>query len=180
MNKCKHYFHKDCIEQWFQKGKPTCPMCGTGYGVIIGPQPPGRMTIMKGDYPCEGYKCGTITVRWEIFSGVQTEKHQNPGRAFYGDSRNGFLPDNEEGREILELFKIIWERRHMFSVGRSVTRGQDNVVVWNGIHAKTNTCGGSSSYGYPDPGYFGRVKAEMAAKGVTVDDIKGKANDEGM
>ena len=27
-------------------------------------------------------------------------------------------------------------------------------------------------FGYPDPGYFERVKDELAAKGVTVDDFK--------
>ena len=27
------------------------------------------------------------------------------------------------------------------------------------------------SFGYPDPGYFQRVKEELAVKGVTVDDI---------
>ena len=29
----------------------------------------------------------------------------------------------------------------------------------------------SFSFGYPDPGYLERVKDELAAKGVTVDDI---------
>ena len=36
------------------------------------------------------------------------------------------------------------------------------------------SCQGSKfsfSFGYPDPGYFQRVKEELAVKGVTVDDI---------
>ena len=48
----------------------------------------------------------------------------------------------------------------------SVTTGRDDNVVWNGIHHKTNTSGGSSNFGYPDEGYFERVKAELSAKGV--------------
>ena len=51
-------------------------------------------------------------------------------------------------------------------MGRSVTTGRDNQIVWNGIHHKTNTSGGSSHFGYPDDTYFDRVKLEMAAKGV--------------
>lgn len=39
-------------------------------------------------------------------------------------------------------------------------------VIWNGVHHKTNTSGGSTHYGYPDNTYFGRVKEELASKGV--------------
>jgi deltex-like protein len=40
--------------------------------------------------------------------------------------------------------------------------------VWNGIHHKTNTGGGSSNFGYPDPTYLERVKEELASKGLVV------------
>ena len=45
-----------------------------------------------------------------------------------------------------------------------------DTVVWNGIHHKTNTHGGTSNFGYPDPTYFNRVKQEMADKGVVIED----------
>jgi hypothetical protein len=106
--------------------------------------------------------------------------------------RTAYLPDNKEGQEILKLFKIAWERRLLFTVGRSVTTGEDNQVVWGGVHQKTSTSGGATSFGYPDPTYFERgasrpricphptahpmllvsacaVKAELAAKGVLLD-----------
>jgi hypothetical protein len=35
---------------------------------------------------------------------------------------------------------------------------------------KTNPAGGTSNFGYPDPGYFSRVKQEFQDKGVTLDD----------
>lgn len=166
LNQCKHTYHRDCLKQWFQKGKPTCPYCSRSYAVIMGPQPPGQMTVNRHSWSCDSYSCGTIEIIWDIFAGVQTEKHQNPGVPFQGDRRAGYLPDNKEGQEILQLFQLAWERKQMFSVGMSVTRGTNNVVVWNGIHAKTNTSGGSSRYGYPDPDYFRRVKEELATKGV--------------
>lgn len=43
-------------------------------------------------------------------------------------------------------------------MGRSVTTGMDNQIVWNGIHHKTSLHGGSASFGYPDPTYLKRVK----------------------
>ena len=57
-------------------------------------------------------------------------------------------------------------------MGTSVTTGATNVVVWNGIHHKTNTQGGPSFFGYPDPTYFNRVKLELADRGVILENDK--------
>ena len=62
-----------------------------------------------------------------------------------------------------------FERRLTFIVGTSVTTGQTNVVVWSGIHHKTNLYGGSQNFGFPDQTYFLRVTQELAAKGVLKD-----------
>ena len=78
--------------------------------------------------------------------------------SFSGTHRTAYLPINEKGNEVLELLKTAFNRRLIFTVGRSVTTGRDNQVVWNGIHHKTNTSGGSSHFGYPDETYFDRVK----------------------
>ena len=51
-------------------------------------------------------------------------------------------------------------------VGTSLTTGQPNVIVWDGVHHKTNTSGGSTNFGWPDATYFSRVKDELKAKGV--------------
>jgi len=64
------------------------------------------------------------------------------------------LPDNEEGREVAKLLEISFQRKLTFTVGDSVTTGHKHVIVWNGIHHKTNTVGGPTQYGYPDPTYF--------------------------
>lgn len=66
---------------------------------------------------------------------------------------------------------MAFERRLTFAVGFSVTRNVDNLVVWNGIHHKTNTHGGSAGFGYPDPTYLKRVKEELALKGLTFDGV---------
>lgn len=67
---------------------------------------------------------------------------------------------------MLRLLKTAFERKLIFTVGRSVTTGKDNRIVWSGIHHKTNLNGGASFFGYPDPTYFSRVKEELASKGV--------------
>ena len=67
---------------------------------------------------------------------------------------------------MLALLVKAFKRKLTFTVGFSVVRGQDNCIVWNGIHHKTCTSGGSTNYGYPDATYFSRVKIELADKGV--------------
>jgi len=67
--------------------------------------------------------------------------HPNPGAPYYGTRRLAYLPNNDEGREICQLLKQAFDSRLVFTVGRSITIGQDNRVIWNDIHHKTSTTG---------------------------------------
>jgi deltex-like protein len=51
-------------------------------------------------------------------------------------------------------------------VGTSITTGQTNCVCWAGIHHKTSPHGGN--FGWPDPTYFERVRAELSMRGVVL------------
>ena len=84
-----------------------------------------------------------------------TEKN---GKYVPATTRVAYLPNNEEGKEVKKLIKTAFDRKLVFTIGRSVTTGQDNRIVWNGIHMKTNTSGGSANFGYPDATYLKRVK----------------------
>jgi len=53
-------------------------------------------------------------------------EHPNPGQPYNGTQRTAYLPDNDIGREVLELLQIAWERKLLFTIGRSVTTGKDN------------------------------------------------------
>ncbi len=64
------------------------------------------------------------------------------------------------------MLRECFNRKLTFTIGRSVTTGLDNQIVWNGIHHKTSTSGGAAYFGYPDPTYLKRVKEELAAKGI--------------
>ena len=67
---------------------------------------------------------------------------------------------------MLALLVKCFKRRLTFTIGFSVTRNQGNLIVWNGVHHKSKTSGGTAAFGYPDPSYFSRVKQELILKGV--------------
>mmetsp|Transcript_25173 Transcript_25173/g.24938 ORF Transcript_25173/g.24938 Transcript_25173/m.24938 type:complete len:188 (+) Transcript_25173:562-1125(+) len=145
-----------------------CAVCSMIYGEFIGDSPPGKMSwelYNKGQYPCEGYeKTGTYVINYSFWDGVRK------GVNYRGTRRIAYIPDTPEGREVLFLLIKSFKRKVTFTVGDSVTTGRSNVVVWNSIHHKTNTCGGTMTYGYPDPTYFNRVKLEMADKGIFLEE----------
>ena len=86
--------------------------------------------------------CGAIVIYYSFPSGIQGSEHPNPGRRYEGTARTAYLPDNREGREVLQLLRKAFEARLVFTVGTSVTTGRSNQVTWNDIHHKTNIYGG--------------------------------------
>ena len=122
------------------------------------------MQWTKEDFKCAGFPSGTET--WVIEYSFRSGIHPVTLKHYRGDGRVAFIPNTEEGREILALLVKSFRRRLTFTVGFSVVRGQDNCIVWNGVHHKTRTSGGSTCYGYPDETYFNRVRQELALKGI--------------
>ncbi|XP_051005828.1 E3 ubiquitin-protein ligase DTX3L isoform X2 [Acomys russatus] len=164
--KCKHEFCTSCINQAMLV-KPVCPVCQTSYGVQKGNQPPGNMvtTFLRGSLP--GYEdCGTIVIHYYIKDGIQTSEHPNPGKPYSGTQRKAYLPNNKEGRKVLDLLTKAFHHKLIFTVGYSRVLGISDVVTWNDIHHKTSQSGGPENYGYPDPDYLKRVKEELKAKGI--------------
>jgi deltex-like protein len=122
------------------------------------------MTTKDFKYRLNGYKdCEAIEINYSFNDGVQGANHPNPGAPYRGTHRTAYLPANKEGREVLRLLKRAFDAKLVFTIGRSNTTGQENVVIWNDVHHKTSTTG---QYGYPDPTYLKRVTEELAAKGI--------------
>eukprot|EP01015_Nassula_variabilis_P034627 TRINITY_DN8563_c0_g2_i2.p2 TRINITY_DN8563_c0_g2~~TRINITY_DN8563_c0_g2_i2.p2 ORF type:complete len:170 (-),score=24.07 TRINITY_DN8563_c0_g2_i2:139-648(-) len=158
-----HFFHLGCMKLMIGDKKCVkCPICSFIYGVLEGDQPQGTMDVyVDQGIHCDSYDdCATIVISYSFPHGKKN------GVQYKGTRRVAYLPDNEEGREVCDLLKTAFERKLIFTVGTSVTTGQSNVVVWNGIHHKTNISGGPAYFGYPDETYFNRVKQELAAKGI--------------
>lgn len=59
----------------------------------------------------------------------------------------------------------------MFTIGTSSTTGEQDTVVWNEIHHKTEAFSNHMGHGYPDPNYLDNVLSELAAQGVE-DDVE--------
>jgi len=163
----RHFFHKPCVGTWILTNK-QCPICKARYGVQTGTQPTnGKLTIRRQTESLGGYEGhGMIEITYHFSGGVQGPEHPMPGKRYPGTTRVAYLPDNDEGKQVLKLLEEAWKRRLIFAIGTSVTRGVDNQIVWNGIHHKTNPWGGPENYGYPDPTYLTRVKEELKEKGV--------------
>lgn len=85
----------------------------------------------------------TIEITYTIPSGIQGPLNPHPGQPYTGTVRTAYLPNNSEGKYVLHLLRRAFEDQHIFTIGRSATRGIDNVAIWNDIHHKTNISGGS-------------------------------------
>ncbi|XP_013387338.1 uncharacterized protein LOC106156570 [Lingula anatina] len=169
---CKHSFCTSCIDEYFKCGKPVCPVCGVIYGVIQGDQPSDGKMTWELDRSVQLPGCdrrGAYVITYTFPSGIQKEHHPNPGQRYKGILRQAYLPHNKEGREILRLLEKAFDAKVMFTIGHSRTTGREGVITWNDIHHKTNISGGPTNFGYPDPGYLQRVREELAAKGIKLD-----------
>ncbi|XP_026184299.1 putative E3 ubiquitin-protein ligase DTX2 isoform X2 [Mastacembelus armatus] len=177
--KCGHTLHMLCMLAMYNNGTKDgslqCPSCKTIYGEKTGTQPKGKMEIYSIAQSLPGHpNCGTIQIIYSIPPGIQGPEHPNPGQPYTcrGFPRFCFLPDNDKGRKVLELLKVAWIRRLIFTVGTSSTTGEPDTVVWNGIHHKTEMMSNLSGHGYPDPNYLDNVLSELASQGVTEDCLK--------
>nr|XP_029483087.1 probable E3 ubiquitin-protein ligase DTX2 isoform X2 [Oncorhynchus nerka] len=197
--KCGHTLHMLCMLAMYNNGTKDgslqCPSCKTIYGEKTGTQPKGKMEIYSISQSLPGHpNCGTIQIIYSITHGIQVHtqdthmrhthslthslphslqgpEHPNPGQSYTsrGFPRFCFLPDNKKGRKVLELLKVAWTRRLIFTVGTSSTTGEPDTVVWNEIHHKTEMMSNVSGHGYPDPNYLDNVLSELASQGVSDD-----------
>lgn len=168
LSSCDHSFCEECLLN-VTRTSSLCPVCRKPFCTVMGNQPSnGNMTIFKDPNLClPGYpNCGSIIIHYYIPSGLQTDAHPKPGKPFHGTSRQAFLPDSSEGNKALRLLTKAFEARLIFTVGRSITTGMDDVVTWNDIHHKTSIHGGPEQYGYPDETYLKRLIDDLAAKGI--------------
>ncbi|XP_043589330.1 protein deltex isoform X2 [Bombus pyrosoma] len=174
LTRCKHRLHLACLNAMLSCQQPPmyiqCPVCRLIYGEKRGNQPPGTMNWTRILRALPGFpNTNTIQITYDIPSGIQGSEHPNPGQAYYavGFPRICYLPDNNLGRRVLRLLQIAFERKLIFTIGRSITTGREDVVTWNEIHHKTELGPSTTGHGYPDKSYLERTLAELAAQGVT-------------
>ncbi|XP_077982412.1 uncharacterized protein LOC144437361 [Glandiceps talaboti] len=167
MRCCQNTMCHTCFRRHFElNGK--CPFCSLVVLVKRGNQPTGEMESVVEDFQhLPGYeRDGTIVLSYHFPDGIQTTDHPNPGQPYSGTYRRAYLPNNREGRQVCTLLRKAFDLGLLFTIGKSVTTGVHNCVIWNDVHHKTSRTGGPQGYGYPDPTYLDRVKEELAAKGI--------------
>ncbi|KAJ3027191.1 putative E3 ubiquitin-protein ligase dtx2 [Rhizophlyctis rosea] len=105
-------------------------------------------------------KLGAYAILYSISSSPTAPGHT-------GTTRLALVPFTEKyGNTILIRLIASFYYHHTFTVGTSLTTGRSNVVVWNGVHHRTEVKG---AFGFPDVGWEGRVSEELDGKGVLRD-----------
>merc|ERR1712154_184538 len=145
LTSCGHSFHAACltglVEHQAGQRHVQCPNCQTIHGLKTGNMPTtGKMMYTRHSTSLPGYSDdGMIIIKYVFNNGVQDETHPNPGKPFYakGFPRTAFLPGNRKGERVLKMLITAFQRGLTFTIGRSMSRGEDDCVTWNGIHHKT-------------------------------------------
>ncbi|XP_029431616.1 E3 ubiquitin-protein ligase DTX4 [Rhinatrema bivittatum] len=178
LSRCGHVYHLLCLITMYNTGKKDgslqCPTCKMIYGVKTGIQPPGKMEYHIIPHSLPGHSdCDTIRIIYSIYSGLQGPEHPNPGKSFsaQGFPRHCYLPDNEQGRKVLRLLLLAWDRRLIFTIG---TSSESDTVIWNEIHHKTEFGSNLTGHGYPDPDYLDNVMSELTTQGITEESLQEK------
>ncbi|KAF9173796.1 putative E3 ubiquitin-protein ligase dtx2 [Mortierella sp. AD011] len=183
LKSCRHCFHELCINEWFKSkdAQLKCPMCNTMCttnaksgatkeamrGQIpqkLGPMPDGVM----------GYSFDVRLACYFIYIIIPSHKipNPNPGASFSDtitvntDIRYAIVPFSARLGPLLMIRLIcLFYYGHMFRIGQSLTRGSDNVVIWNGVHLRTSMTG---EYGFPAPNFESNCWQEINQKGVAM------------
>ena len=161
-------FNLSTIEQALRL-RPVCPACSQAYGALPGVQPSGTMQFGTDTASCTGHSpCPTIVISYDFPGGTQGPRDPAPGMRYDGAHRTCYYPDSPLGWSCVNLLRLAFERGQLFRIGRSVTSGRDNVVVWGGIHQKTAKHGGAVAHGWPDETHLQRLQSEAACKGIAL------------
>lgn len=66
----------------------------------------------------------------------------NPRKSYSPLYTSAFLPHNSEGTEVCILLQRAFDAGLLFTIGKSSTTGQENMIIRNGIELKTSHSGG--------------------------------------
>jgi Deltex C-terminal domain/Ring finger domain len=161
---CSHQFHQSCIENSMKCAR-KCPLCRAPIGAPQGKMPSGTMQIeVRPDLICSGYPAGTLVITYRIYEGRQKDYHENPGEVHGSARRVAYVPECQEGRNLLQRLQFAFTHGLTFTVGTSLTSSMPNSVTWSSIHHKTSLSEGA--HGYPDPGYFINANEDLDALNV--------------
>ncbi|XP_076471651.1 putative E3 ubiquitin-protein ligase DTX3 [Babylonia areolata] len=176
LDTCGHHLCDDCSKELRE---PKCPDCGTAWGEIHGDQPKGTMKV-KYDKTQQlpGFPPGTFVILYKFPGGKHSEQaKQYAEEKYLGKEETAYLPDVPEGRKVLMLLKIAFDRGLLFRLGEiqrsswvHSQRTPEYGITWSGIEHKTAKKQ-AARYSFPDDGYLNRVQQQLAVVGVFASDL---------
>jgi len=176
-SKCGHTFCKRCVDEAVANGT-SLVMCNEEWCACQRNQPVGLMSWRTEKQPLPGYEdCETIAITYNFHKGQQGWEHPRPGHPYEKLYFTAYLPNNAEGQAVCEMLERAFDARLLFTIGKSRSTGEDNQILWNFVEHKTNRLGGPSNYGYPDPDYLGRVRLQLASRGIKDDTSPAQTKD---
>jgi len=123
----------------------NAPQSAACFGIC----PSGTMKATVGITP------GYLEFEYVIPRAQQRPYHPNPNVWHSNTRRVAYLPDTDEGRNLLFRFQYAFLNGLCFSVGRSLASGIHNQVTWSPmIPHKSGTISGPRSFSFPDPAYI--------------------------
>jgi deltex-like protein len=126
---CSHVFHKGCIKLAFQS-KSQCPVCRVPVGAPQGKSPSGTMSVTVNPIRCSGFQCDTLVISYNIPAARQMSYHDNPGATHGSKVATAYVPNNEEGINLLKRLKFAFKHGLTFAVGTSMTSGMTDQCTW--------------------------------------------------
>jgi len=159
---CGHQYHANCIHRAIHTRSHCCPTCQKEITEPRGTSPSGSMTIAYSlNNLSRDDTCGSIVIRYSIPASTQQEYHAHPGRPHGSTHREAYLPNTQDGHNLLLRLKWAFAHGFTFTVGTSATTGRSDCVIWASIRHKTSTHGGLC--GFPDPDFFQQCNSELDA-----------------
>jgi hypothetical protein len=126
---CNHVFHHDCIQMAFQS-KSQCSICRVPVGAPQGKSPSGTMLVSVNPVRCSGFQCDTLVISYNIPAARQLSYHDNPGVSHGSKVATAYVPNNEDGVNLLKRLKFAFKHGLTFTVGTSMTSGKTDQCTW--------------------------------------------------
>jgi deltex-like protein len=178
LKSCRHCYHETCIGEWFRSkdAQLKCPMCnvmctsrarsGAARKALLGPQKLGPMPDGTLGYFFDVRLCCYFIYIVMPTHTIPdpTTNNPNASKTIPTDVRYAVVPFTSRlGPLLMMRILTLFYYGHLFKVGHSLTRGVNNVVVWNGVHLRTSISG---HYGFPAPNWEMNCWTEINQKGV--------------
>ena len=155
---CGHVFTRDCYDNAL-KTTQNCPECRRPlFPHRTGNQPHGTMYWGLDNVAKE--KQHYFQIIFRIPAGQLDNVH------YPAENRICYIPDTDKGRRALKMMITGFERGLLFTVGYSLSRAQDNVVIKKDIPLKSSLDGGPDAHGYPDENYLPELIGVLKELGI--------------